>query len=160
MPDRRSEKKATFPELVRVMHRLRAPGGCPWDARQTHASLLKYIKEETREVCDAVRRRDWANLKEELGDILLQVLFHSELAAERGAFDVGDVMGVLKRKLIRRHPHVFGKTAGKNISMAELKRQWKKIKKEEKGADGVIARPRRGRGDLMRLPRRKRRSSQ
>ena len=132
MPKKTTDKKATFPDLVRVMHRLRSPGGCPWDAKQTHASLLKYIKEETQEVCTAVRHRDWDNLKEELGDVLLQVLFHSELAAERGAFDVGDVMGVLKRKLIRRHPHVFGKTRGQKISMGELKKQWKEIKAQEK----------------------------
>jgi MazG family protein len=124
--------KATFPELVRVMHRLRAPGGCPWDARQTHASLLKYIKEETREVCTAVRRRDWKNLKEELGDVLLQVLFHSELAAERGDFDIHEVMGILKAKLIRRHPHVFGPKKNPKISLSDLNKQWKEIKKREK----------------------------
>ena len=132
MPKRRTGDKATFPELVRIMHRLRAPGGCPWDARQTHATLLKYLREETAEVCSAVRRKDWENLKEELGDILLQVLFHSELAAERGAFDVGDVMGVLKRKLIRRHPHVFGKDRNRKLSMAQLKKQWTAIKAQEK----------------------------
>ena len=129
---RPTRKKATFADLVRVMHRLRAPGGCPWDARQTHASLLKYIREETREVCDAVKRRDYANLKEELGDVLLQVLFHSELASERGDFDVHDVVDGLEKKLIRRHPHVFGAKRGQKMSMSDLNRQWKEIKAREK----------------------------
>lgn len=114
------------------MHRLRAPGGCPWDARQTHASLLKYIREESREVCDAVKREDWENLKEELGDVLLQVLFHSELAAERGDFDVNDVLSTLKAKLIRRHPHVFGPKRNPQISLSDLNKQWKAIKAREK----------------------------
>lgn len=114
------------------MHRLRAPGGCPWDAKQTHASLLKYIREESREVCDAVKREDWDNLKEELGDVLLQVLFHSELAAERGDFDVNDVLSTLKAKLIRRHPHVFGPKKNPKISLSDLNRQWKEIKAREK----------------------------
>ena len=131
-----ARRKTTFPELVRVMHRLRAPGGCPWDARQTHASLLKYMREESREVCGAVRRKDWDNLKEELGDVLLQVLFHSEIAAERGDFDVSDVLATLKDKLIRRHPHVFGATKGQKISLSDLNRQWKRIKKEEKRKKG------------------------
>ncbi|MBV9080756.1 MAG: nucleotide pyrophosphohydrolase [Elusimicrobia bacterium] len=114
------------------MHTLRAPGGCPWDRQQTHASLLKYIREETREVCDAVRRKDWTNLKEELGDVLLQVLFHAELASERGDFDVYEVVAGLKAKLIRRHPHVFGKDRGKKLSMEDLNRRWNEIKAREK----------------------------
>jgi tetrapyrrole methylase family protein / MazG family protein len=125
-------RRTTFPDLVRVMHRLRAPGGCPWDARQTHASLLKYIREESREVCDAVRRKDWDNLEEELGDVLLQVLFHSELAAERGEFDINDVMATLRSKLIRRHPHVFGTKKNPGISLLDLNKQWATIKKAEK----------------------------
>ena len=124
--------QASFTELVSIMHTLRAPGGCPWDAKQTHASLLKYIREESREVCDAVRKKDWKNLREELGDVLLQVLFHSELAAERGEFTIGDVLETLKRKLIRRHPHVFGAGRGKKISLSDLNRQWKEIKRREK----------------------------
>jgi len=126
------KKTSSFPDVVRIMHRLRAPDGCPWDAKQTHASLLKYLREESREVADAVRREDWTNLEEELGDLLLQVLFHSELAAERGDFTVEDVVAGLKAKLIRRHPHVFGDKRGKKMSMSELSRQWKKIKAQEK----------------------------
>ena len=126
------KKKPTFASLVAVMHRLRAPGGCPWDAQQTHQSLLKYLREEALEVRDAVKRTDWANLEEELGDLLLQVLFHSELAAERGVFDIHDVVSGLERKLIRRHPHVFGAKRGRKMSMSDLNRQWKEIKEREK----------------------------
>lgn len=132
-------RKAAFPELVRLMHRLRAPGGCPWDAAQTHKSLLKYLREESREVERAVRRSDHENLKEELGDVLLQVLFHAEIAAEAGRFDVADVMTVLRDKLVRRHPHVFqGK--GETLTPAEVHRRWKAIKKaEKKGRSGKKA---------------------
>ena len=126
------KKKATFASLVGVMHRLRAPGGCPWDARQTHASLLKYLREEALEVRDAVKRRDWTNLEEELGDLLLQVLFHAELASERGDFDIHDVVAGLEAKLIRRHPHVFGAKRGMTLSLEDLNRQWKEIKAREK----------------------------
>jgi len=125
-------RKTTFPDLIDVMHALRRPGGCPWDAKQTHASLLEYMKEESREVCDAVAKKDWANLKEELGDVLLQVLFHSEIAAERGDFDVHDVLATLKSKLIRRHPHVFGAKKNPTISLSDLNKQWKEIKAKEK----------------------------
>lgn len=125
-------RKTTFPELVRVMHTLRKPGGCPWDAQQTHASLLKYLREESREVCDAVQKEDWANLKEELGDVLLQILFHSEIASERGVFDIQDVLATLKSKLIRRHPHVFGPKKNPQISLSDLNAQWKRIKAKEK----------------------------
>ncbi len=114
------------------MHTLRKPGGCPWDAKQTHASLLKYLREESREVCDAVKKNDWANLKEELGDVLLQVLFHSEIASERGDFDVNDVIATLKSKLIRRHPHVFSANKNPQISLSDLNKQWKEIKAKEK----------------------------
>lgn len=126
-------KKTTFPELVKIMARLRAPGGCPWDREQTHASLLRYLKEESKEVCDAVKKKDWKNLQEELGDVLLQILFHSNIARERGEFDIKDVMTTLRNKLIRRHPHVFGKGKKENLTAAEVKRRWKKIKEKEKG---------------------------
>lgn len=115
------------------MARLRAPGGCPWDREQTHASLLRYLKEESKEVCDAVKKKDWKNLQEELGDVLLQILFHSNIARERGEFDIKDVMTTLRNKLIRRHPHVFGKGKKENLTAAEVKRRWKKIKEKEKG---------------------------
>ncbi len=114
------------------MAKLRAPGGCPWDREQTHASLLRYLKEEANEVCDAVKKKDWDNLQEELGDVLLQILFHSNIARERGAFDITDVMTTLRNKLVRRHPHVFGKGKKENLTAAEVKRRWKLIKQSEK----------------------------
>src|SRR5258706_6732164 len=117
------KNKTPFDELVRIMARLRAPGGCPWDRKQTHQSLLKYLKEEAGEVSKAVRKKDWENLKEELGDVLLQILFHSEIAEERGDFNIDDVLEVLKKKLIRRHPHVFGKGKKENLTAEEVKRR-------------------------------------
>lgn len=128
----RRKKKTTLPELARMMHKLRAPGGCPWDAEQTHESLLRYLKEETLEVETAVRARDWENLEDELGDILLQVLFHAELAAEAKRFDITDVFATLKKKLIRRHPHVFGPGRKEKLSAREVARRWKLIKAAEK----------------------------
>jgi MazG family protein len=124
---------ATFRELTGLMHTLRAPGGCPWDAAQTHKTLLKYLREESEEVARAVRKGDHDNLKEELGDVLLQVLFHAELAAEAGRFTITDVMTVLRDKLLRRHPHVFSPIK-ERLTPAEVHRRWKKIKAAEKAA--------------------------
>ncbi len=128
----RSGPKARFEELVDIMAALRAPGGCPWDREQTHESLLKYLHEEAREVSAAVRRRDWANLKEELGDLLLQVLFHAEMARGKGRFDIADVMETLRAKLIGRHPHVFGKVRTQRLTAADVVRNWGRIKAAEK----------------------------
>jgi MazG family protein len=106
---------ARFAESVAIMARLRGPGGCPWDREQSFDSIRKYTLEETYEVMDAIERRDWANLAEELGDLLLQVLFYaqmgSELGADAGRFTIADVLDGLNRKLVRRHPHVFGEAA-------------------------------------------------
>src|ERR1700759_4630002 len=102
---------ALFEQSVAIMARLRAPGGCPWDREQTFDSIRKYTLEETYEVFAAIERRNWTDLKEELGDLLLQVLFYSEMAAEAGDFSISDVIAGLNRKLIRRHPHVFGDEA-------------------------------------------------
>jgi tetrapyrrole methylase family protein/MazG family protein len=136
------KRKTTFNDLVKVMHRLRAPGGCPWDRQQTHESLLKYLKEESKEVVEAVRKKDWLNLEEELGDILLQVLFHAELASERGAFDISDVLATLKSKLIGRHPHVFGKGKKDKLTAQDVLNRWDALKKTEK-AKRMAARARR-----------------
>jgi tetrapyrrole methylase family protein/MazG family protein len=127
-----NKKKTTFTQLVKTMARLRAPGGCPWDREQTHESLLRYLKEESQEVCDAVQKKDWANLKEELGDVLLQILFHSEIAGEKNRFNIHDVVATLNSKLIRRHPHVFGKGKKENLTADEVKRRWKIIKEKER----------------------------
>jgi tetrapyrrole methylase family protein/MazG family protein len=118
-------------DLLRVMARLRAPGGCPWDAQQTHASLAKHLLEETHEVLDAIDSGDPARLRDELGDVLLQVVFHSELAREAGEYDIDDVARGTVDKLVRRHPHVFGDVHVDDAS--EVLVNWEKIKTEEEG---------------------------
>jgi len=117
--------------LRAIMHRLRAPGGCPWDAEQTHASLVPNLIEEAYETVDAIQRADDTDLLEELGDLLLQVVFHSELAQEGGRFTLDEVARGISDKLVRRHPHVFGDSAAQD-SDAVL-RQWDAIKRGEKG---------------------------
>jgi MazG family protein len=117
--------------LRAIMHRLRAPGGCPWDAEQTHESLIPNLIEEAYETVDTIQRADFTHLREELGDLLLQVVFHSELAAEAGRFNLDDVAREISDKLVRRHPHVFG-TSAAATSEAVLQ-QWDQIKREEKG---------------------------
>jgi len=118
-------------DLVRVMARLRGPGGCPWDHEQTHRSLARHLLEETHEVLDAIDADDRELLREELGDVLLQVAFHAQMAADDGAWDVDDVAEGIVRKLIRRHPHVFGEL---EVSGAdEVLVNWERIKAEEKG---------------------------
>jgi tetrapyrrole methylase family protein / MazG family protein len=122
-------------ELVEVMHRLRGPGGCPWDLEQTHQSLARHLLEEAHEALEAIDAGDLDRLREELGDVLLQVVFHSEMAAQEGAFDIDDVAGGITEKLIRRHPHVFADvTVG---SSAEVLVNWERIKTEEKGEHPV-----------------------
>jgi MazG family protein len=100
-----------FAESVAIMARLRGPDGCPWDREQSFDSIRKYTLEETYEVLDAIERRDWPHLTEELGDLLLQVLFYAQMGADEGRFTIADVLETLNRKLIRRHPHVFGEEA-------------------------------------------------
>lgn len=124
--------------LVAVMDRLRSPGGCPWDAEQTHASLVPYVLEEAYEVAEAVEGGDRTHLREELGDLLLQVVFHARIAQEDPAepFDVDDVAGDLVAKLVRRHPHVF---ADARVADADgVNRQWDAIKREEKQRESVL----------------------
>ena len=118
-------------DLIRVMARLRGPGGCPWDHQQTHRSLARHLLEETHEVLEAIDADDRELLREELGDVLLQVVFHAQMAADDGAWDVDDVAEGIVRKLIRRHPHVFGEV---EVSGAdEVLVNWERIKAEEKG---------------------------
>ena len=112
------------------MAKLRSPKGCPWDREQTHMSLRRHAIEEVYELIDAIESRDDHEMAEELGDLLLQVVFHCQLASERGAFDFEKVTRHLVDKLIRRHPHVFGKTKVKNVD--EVWANWEKIKKAEK----------------------------
>jgi ATP diphosphatase len=117
--------------LLEIMAALRTPGtGCPWDLEQDFASITPYTIEEAYEVVDAIERGDLADLRDELGDLLLQVVFHARMAEEQGAFTFGDVVEAITRKLIRRHPHVFGST--RDLSPGEVKRLWDSIKAEEK----------------------------
>ena len=129
-----------FDELVAVMARLRAPGGCPWDAEQTYASLAQYLLEECYETFDAIHEAgemgDTANLREELGDVLLQVVFHSTIAAERGDFTIDEVSAGVTEKLILRHPHVFGET--KLETAADVLDNWDDLKKAQQEASGKI----------------------
>lgn len=126
-----SDPARQLERLRAIMHRLRAPGGCPWDAEQTHTSLIPNLIEEAYETVDAIQRADDADMREELGDLLLQVVFHSELAQETGRFDLDEVARGISDKLVRRHPHVFGESDASD-SDAVL-RQWDAIKRGEKG---------------------------
>lgn len=123
-----------FDELVRVMARLRAPEGCPWDREQTHRSLRPYLLEETYEALEAIDAEDWARLSDELGDVLLQIVFHAQLASERGDFTIEDVITGIVTKLRRRHPHVFGDTTVSDAD--EVVDRWEQIKRGETGNEG------------------------
>lgn len=135
---------ALFEQSAAIMARLRAPDGCPWDREQTFDTIRKYTLEEAYEVFDAIERRDFPHLEEELGDLLLQVLFYAEMAANEGHFTIAGVLDQLNRKLIRRHPHVFGEEASKAAgneaavdaavegSSAAVLRNWEEIKQAEK----------------------------
>jgi nucleoside triphosphate diphosphatase len=118
-------------DLLKVMHRLRGPGGCPWDAEQTHQSLARHLLEEAHETLEAIDAGDPGRLRDELGDLLLQVVFHAEMAMQEGTFDIDDVAEGVTGKLIRRHPHVFGDV--KVDSAAEVLVNWERIKREERG---------------------------
>src|ERR1700759_5640959 len=105
-----SSRAAAFDRLCEIVHILRAPGGCPWDREQTHASILPQLIEETYELVGAVRANDTENFREELGDLLLHIVMHAEMARESGQFDINDVAREISEKLIRRYPHVFGES--------------------------------------------------
>jgi tetrapyrrole methylase family protein/MazG family protein len=119
-----------FEDLAAVQARLRAPGGCPWDREQTHATLRTFLIEEAYEVLDAIEKGNPEDLAEELGDLLLQVLFHADLAREAGAFDISDVVIGIHDKMVRRHPHVFGDVRAD--TPGEVLKNWAKIKAKEK----------------------------
>jgi len=119
-----------FAELVRIMERLRGPGGCPWDREQTRQSIKPYVIEEAYEVAEAIEDDNIDELRTELGDLLLQIVFHAELAREEGLFTIEDVIGAITEKMIRRHPHVFSDTEVKDS--AEVLRNWARIKAEER----------------------------
>ena len=146
VPQRQQDASAgqLFADAVAIMARLRAPGGCPWDREQTFSTIRKYTLEETYEVLDAIEREHWHDLADELGDLLLQVLFYAEMAAEAGHFSISDVIANLNRKLVRRHPHVFGEEASaaagnraegldtEGIGATQVLRNWEQIKTLEK----------------------------
>ncbi len=117
------------------MARLRAPGGCPWDREQNFDTIKPYLIEETYEVLDAIDRRDWAGLEEELGDLMLEAVFFAEMAAEEGRFRIDDSLDAVCEKLIRRHPHVFGDASAKTAD--DVKRRWDEIKADEKKSKGA-----------------------
>jgi ATP diphosphatase len=124
-------ERKTVADLLAVMAALRTPvTGCPWDLEQTFATIAPYTIEEAYEVADAITRHDLADLKEELGDLLLQVVYHARMAEEQGAFDFADVANAITAKMIRRHPHVFGDDRARSVGMA--KGFWERIKSEEK----------------------------
>jgi tetrapyrrole methylase family protein / MazG family protein len=123
-------EKADFNDLIRLMAKLRSPEGCPWDREQTHHSIKGHLVEEAFEVIDALDKGDFAELQEELGDLLLQVIFHSQMAAEEGRFSIDDVIDGIVTKLTRRHPHIFGESDAKTPT--QVLRQWEVIKAGEK----------------------------
>lgn len=124
------KEKPAIEDLLKVMAKLRSPTGCPWDREQSHLTLRRHAIEEVYELIDAIEARDDSEMAEELGDVLLQVVFHCQLARERGAFDFERVTRYLVDKLIRRHPHVFGKVKVRDVD--EVWANWEKIKKAEK----------------------------
>jgi len=125
-----------FSELVEIVRRLRAPDGCPWDREQTHETLKPFLIEEAYEAIDAIDRNQAEDLREELGDVLLQIMLHSQIGAEQDGFDIADVVSGLSRKLVTRHPHVFGET--KVNGSDEVLVNWEKIKKKEKASRGLF----------------------
>ena len=117
-------------DLLQTMARLREPGGCPWDQEQTHATLVRCLIDEVSELIDTIDRGDMPHMREELGDVLIQVVFHARMAEEKGWFNFEDVAREINEKLVRRHPHVFG--SGKLDTSAEVITQWDAIKAQEK----------------------------
>src|SRR6266487_308085 len=136
-----------FEKLVTVQARLRAPNGCPWDREQTHQSLRTYLVEEAYEVLEALESGNDAKFAEEMGDLLLQIVFHSQIAREEGRFTVAEVIREIHNKMIRRHPHVFGKTRAKDS--AEVLRNWEQIKAEERRSNGNKSDAKAGKGDAQ-----------
>ena len=126
--------KYKFYDLVEIVRKLRGEKGCPWDKKQTHKSLIKHLKEETEELIKEIEKDNIRGIKDELGDVLLQVVFHTQIEKEKGNFDIDDVINSICRKMIRRHPHVFGNLKVKNEK--EIEKNWENIKKGEKSRGG------------------------
>jgi tetrapyrrole methylase family protein/MazG family protein/ATP diphosphatase len=136
VPPLEQQDGATLARLVAVMRRLLAPDGCPWDREQSFETLRKYVLEEACEVIDAIDGGDRKHLREELGDLLLQVVFQAELARREGSFAIDDVVSGIVDKLVHRHPHVFGNLSAKDAD--EVLRNWEKLKAKEKGERGIL----------------------
>lgn len=124
-----------FETFRQIIAKLRAPGGCPWDRKQTHSTLKPYVVEETYEVLQAIDEGNRDKLCEELGDLLLQILLHAQIASEEGTFDISDVIQKISKKIIHRHPHVFGKV--KVSGAKEVSAQWQRLKREEEEEEGI-----------------------
>ncbi len=138
VPPLRDEEIYDFRRLQDVVARLRGPGGCPWDRRQTHETLARHMVEEAHEAVDAIRQSDWEHLAEELGDLLLQIMLHAQMAREAGEFDIRDVIRGISTKLIRRHPHVFGES--KATDAEEVALEWEELKQNErKEGDSLLS---------------------
>ncbi len=125
-----------FVEFIEIVERLRGENGCPWDRAQTHKSMEKNLIEEAYEVIEAIENEEFSKLKEELGDVLLQVAFHAQMAKEEGKFDIEDVINTISRKLVYRHPHVFGNV--KVTGVEDVLKNWEALKKKEKEAKSVL----------------------
>src|SRR5579872_4886156 len=132
MPEDAGTAGQKLQQLIDIMGRLRAPGGCPWDREQTFDTIKPYTLEETYEVLDAIDRRDWADLAEELGDFMLQAVFYAQMAAEEDKFGIEDALDAINEKLVRRHPHVFADATAETAG--DVKRRWDEIKSGEKKA--------------------------
>ena len=128
-------KHQALADSIAIMARLRGPGGCPWDREQTFDTIKRHTLEETYEVFDAIDRRAWPELKDELGDLLLQVLFYAQMAEEADYFTIDDVAATLNAKLIRRHPHIFGDSTAETAD--DVKRTWEQVKLKEREARGA-----------------------
>jgi XTP/dITP diphosphohydrolase/ATP diphosphatase len=144
----REEAARNLLEAVEIMARLRGPDGCPWDREQTFDTIKRHTLEETYEVFDAIERRSWPELKDELGDLLLQVLFYAQMADDEGLFNIGDVAANLNAKLVRRHPHIFGEVEARDA--ATVLKNWEQIKREEKASAGAKRRETSLLGDIPR----------
>lgn len=134
-PSSHARAAQEFARLLSLMARLRAENGCPWDREQTFDSIKPYTLEETYEVLDAIDRRDFPGLCEELGDFLLQAVFHAQMASEQGLFTIADSLHAINEKLVRRHPHIFAEAIAETA--ADVKHRWDEIKKQEKAAKGI-----------------------
>ena len=142
LPTPKASPGEKFDELLKIMRALRAPGGCPWDREQTHASLRPFVLEETYEVLEAIDAGNLSDLREELGDYLYEAVFLAQISEEAGEFTIGDAIDEIRAKLVRRHPHVFAKEAGDDgITSGQVIERWETMKARERAAQGKPDKP-------------------